>query len=287
MTQDAIGILEPEELARSMAEDAEGTLLLVQITSPEVFLQAHIDGAVLVTPAELVSGQPPATGRLPDLEALTRLFRRIGWTPERRVVVYDDEGGGWAGRFAWTLECIGERRWSYLNGGLHAWYAAGLPMAHGDAQGPMLGEGPSAHRATDPIASDVNVVIDTGPIAEIADVLAAIDDDDQLVWDVRSAEEYRGERRAAARSGHIPGAVNLDWMALKDPSTARIPDNLAGLLDDNGVDRGKAIITHCQTHHRSGLSYMLGRLLGLDIRAYRGSWSEWGNRDDTPIEGET
>jgi thiosulfate/3-mercaptopyruvate sulfurtransferase len=51
------------------------------------------------------------------------------------------------------------------------------------------------------------------------------------------------------------------------------------------VDPARPVITHCQSHHRSGLSYMVGRLLGFaNIRAYHGSWGEWGNRDDLPIE---
>jgi len=56
------------------------------------------------------------------------------------------------------------------------------------------------------------------------------------------------------------------------------------LLAQLGIDDTKRIITHCQTHHRSGLTYFIGRWLGLDIRAYHGSWSEWGNDPDTPIE---
>ena len=62
-----------------------------------------------------------------------------------------------------------------------------------------------------------------------------------------------------------------------------LPNDLQALLTHLGI-ADKRIITHCQTHHRSGLSYMVGRILGLDIRAYHGSWSEWGNHPETPIE---
>ena len=185
--------------------------------------------------------------------------------------MYDDEGGGWAGRFAWTLDVIGHDGWTYLNGGLQAWYAAGLPLAQGAAP------------ATEPSA--VTLDIDTAPIAEIPDVLAAINDPQQVVWDARSPEEYAGLRQAAARVGHIPGAINLDWLELQNRNDHfRIVDDPGALLAAKGISGKAGIITHCQTHHRSGLTYMLGRLLGLPIRAYHGSWSEWGNRDDTPIE---
>ena len=83
----------------------------------------HIDGAVHVAPAELVSGIAPATGQLPDLARLEALFSRIGYRADAPIVVYDDEGGGWAGRFIWTLDVIGHHDWFYLDGGIHAWVA--------------------------------------------------------------------------------------------------------------------------------------------------------------------
>ena len=260
-------LVEPEDLAKSAREE----LLLIHVADPAAYEQAHLPGALLVTPADLVAGIPPAVGRLPDQTRLESLFSAIGYQPEHHMVVYDDEGGGWAGRFIWTLDIIGHSNWSYLNGGIHAWHAAGLPLVSGNA---------------DSVAQEPVVLqLDLSPVAEIDDVLQSIDDPDQLIWDVRSTEEFLGMRSGSRRAGHIPGAVNLDWMALKDPARhLRLVEDLQGLLADHGIDGGKAVITHCQTHHRSGLSYLVGRLLGFQrIRAYHGSWAEWGNREDTPV----
>lgn len=245
--------------------------LLVQVVEPASFRAAHVPGAVLVEPRELVSGIPPASGRLPGLDGLTALFSRIGYRPGLDIVALDDEGGGWAGRFLWTLDAIGHRRWAYLNGGIHAWLAAGRPVETGPGAAPE--------------PTEVALQIDPAPIAEAADVLNAIDDPDQVIWDVRSAEEFRGWRRVAKRAGHVPGAVHLDWLELKDPfDSQRLVPDMQGLLDRHGIGRDKSIITHCQTHHRSGLSYLAARLLDYPaIRAYHGSWSEWGNRDDLPV----
>ena len=265
----SVTLVEAPDLAAEIGNDG---LLLVQVTSAEVFLQAHLPGAVLVTPADLVCGIPPATGKLPDHEQLVALLDRIGYSADRDIVVYDDEGGGWAGRFGWTLDCIGHRSWRYLNGGLQAWVGAGQDLATGQQ-----------NSVTPTDNSDIS--IDSSPVAEIPDVLAAIEDGSEAILDVRSHEEYMGLRQASARLGHIPTAVNFDWLRMKDPNNAQklLPD-LAAQLADIGIDGSRPVITHCQTHHRSGLSYMVGRLFGYEIRAYHGSWSEWGNRDDTPID---
>lgn len=269
-----VTLLEPETLQAKLLNDDQNRLLLVQVTSEQTFLQAHIPGAVMVSPQSLVCGIPPATGKLPSLENLNQLFSALGYDSSLDIVIYDDEGGGWAGRFAWTLDVIGHRSWSYLNGGLHAWHGAGFELAHGPAE-------PRKPR-------NVNLTIDTTPIAEVSDVMATLGDPNQVVWDVRSAEEYAGTRQASARVGHIPGAINLDWLLLQDPQRQyRFVENVSAKLADSGISTAQGIITHCQTHHRSGLSYMLGRLLGLPIRAYHGSWSEWGNLPDTPIEMST
>ena len=266
--QSEVQLIEPEDLAAELGDER---LLLVQVTSAQVYEQARIPGAVLVLPAELVCGVKPATGRLPEIDQLHALFSRIGYRPEQNIVVYDDEGGGWAGRFGWTLDVIGHRHWRYLNGGLHAWANAGLALQSGPASAPE--------------SCDVSLSISQQPIAEIPDVLATIDNPDQAVWDVRSTEEFVGQRQVSARVGHVPGAINLDWELLKDPVRhTRLRSDLEAVLADLGLADKELIITHCQTHHRSGLSYLVGRLLGWNIKAYHGSWSEWGNRDDTPVD---
>ncbi len=257
--------------ARQLAAQRPGEALIVQVTERRVYDAGHVPGAVNVEPRELVGGDPPATGRLPDLARLTALFRRIGYVHGRAVVTLDDEGGGWAGRFAWTLDVIGNANWRYLDGGLHTWRAAGLPLAT---------------TATAVTPSAVTLSIHRGPIAEAEDILTGLEDPELLIWDCRSAEEYQGHKRAAARAGHIPGAVNFDWLELIDRDRQlRLVKDLAKRLAERGINSDRDVITHCQTHHRSGLTYMVARLLGLPrIRAYHGSWSEWGNRADTPVE---
>ena len=247
--------------------------LLVHVASADAYAAGHIPGARHVAPASLVGGIRPATGRLPECAALESLLESIGYDPDQNIVAYDDEGGGWAGRFLWTLDVLGHDNWLYLDGGLNAWVDEGRELETG---------APTVRARS----RQFSVKVNPAPIAEAADILQRLGDPDSVVWDCRSAEEYRGEKIAAARGGHIPGAVHLDWLDLMDAANGlRLRTDLEALLAAHGITRDREIITHCQTHHRSGLSYLVGRCLGFPrIRAYHGSWSEWGNRDDTPID---
>ncbi len=248
----------------------DNNVLLVDLSSEQTWVSAHIKGSVHVSPGELVSGIAPATGKIAPIERLQQLFGRIGYSPDRQIIAYDDEGGGWAGRFVWTCHAIGHEAASMINGGIIAWHEAGLPLTS---------------EIADVVPTSPTLKLHTDVIAEKSDVLDAILRTDTVIWDARSSEEHAGIKVVAARGGHIPGAINLDWLDTMDRTNGlRTRADIQALLDSIGITRNKSVITHCQTHHRSGLTWAIGKSLGYDIRAYHGSWSEWGNDPDTPIE---
>jgi thiosulfate/3-mercaptopyruvate sulfurtransferase len=262
-------IIESEQLEACLNNP---DLLIIDLSQALTYAQIHVPGAIHVNPSELVCGIPPAVGKLPTLEQLNTLFARIGYSPDKHIVVYDDEGGGWAGRFIWTLDVIGHSAYSYLNGGIHAWAKEGHPVS------------------TDvPVTSSTkpNLTIHHDVIASMDDVINSLDDANIKVWDARSAEEYAGSKLTAQRNGHIPGAINLDWIDTMDKTKnlRLLPlEELQKKLSSLGIQTGNTIITHCQTHHRSGLTYLIAKALDYAVLAYDGSWSEWGNHPDTPIE---
>ena len=94
-------------------------------------MAAHIPGAVYLDVGNLNRGTKPAPGLLPDTEIVEKAFQLIGLTDSTHVVCYDDDAGTAAARMIWVLEAMGHHKQSFLNGGLTAWAALGLPLQSG------------------------------------------------------------------------------------------------------------------------------------------------------------
>ncbi|WP_455217695.1 sulfurtransferase [Kaarinaea lacus] len=271
-------LMEPEELETLLnTEDFATRFLLVDLCKPTTYATTHVPGAVHLNYPQIVAVKHPVMGLLPDEQTLSQLFSSMGLTSDKHVIAYDDEGGGRAARFIWTLDAIGHDRASLLNGGLHAWMKEGHPCVNTE----------NRHEAT---RYEVTINNDpaSSPVADSAFILDNLDNKNVILLDSRSPEEYRGEKKFAARAGRIPGAVNLDWFEVIDKNNnMRLkPENeIRALLRERGISEDKTVITYCQTHHRSALNYFVLKLLGYPhIKGYHGSWTDWGNQEDTPIE---
>ena len=264
-------VVDPEELADNLGADG---LLVVDLSNPQTSASAQVPGAVHLDYAGLIVSRPPAGGLLPDAAQLSRVLSAIGMTPEHHVVAYDDEGGGKAGRLLWTLDMLGhEGGASMLNGGLHAWANEGFPLA--ESRIPAT----PAHYPAE---------IRGGAAADKDYILAHMGDPDVVLLDTRTPEEYSGVNVRAARGGHIPGAVNFNWvLAMDQERNLRLKPaaELRVMLEEVGAVAEREVIAYCQTHHRSSHTYVVLKHLGFPrIRGYAGAWSEWGNLADTPVE---
>ena len=264
-------LITPEQLRGQLDNPA---LLILDMRNIDSYAEGHIPGAVNLDYANIIRIAPPAMGLLPDESRLSSVLSAVGLKPDSHVVAYDDEGGGRASRLLWTLDVLGQQYLSLLNGGLQAWYAAGYPL---DQQA-MLAT-PSQYRAS---------FANPDAVAEKDYILSRLGQPDLALLDTRSPGEYRGLDVRAARGGHIPGAVNMNWTDAMDMAhNLRFkPDaTLHHMLETIGVTPDKEVIVYCQTHHRSAHTYMVLKHLGYKkVRGYPGAWSEWGNDPTLPLE---
>lgn len=265
-------LIDAEQLVPHLGNDK---LRIVDLSRASVYDQLHIPHALHLKPKFLVRQDEQATGLLPNAEGLQELIRYLNISPEHHVVVYDDEGGAWAGRLIWNLHCLGFENTSLLNGGIHAWLAAGLPTT-------------SEVEQFKPVSALVQV--DQAKIQqyriEYTELLEKVQSSQVQLWDCRTEDEYTGLRLAARRGGHIPNALHFEWStALNRENHLRLHplERTQQRLEQLGFNLNEPVVVYCQSHHRSGLAYILGRLLGWNIQAYDGAWSEWGNRLDSPI----
>ena len=263
-------VIEAPDLA---AQQGRPETLIVDVRRPETCIDGHIPGAVSLVYQDLLRENGLAKGLLPTSARLSALFSGIGLTPGRHVVAYDDDSGAGAARLLWTLDVLGHRSSSLLNGGFSAWDEADLPI--------------SETLAT-PSVSDFRAIGADDGVADYDYVLANLGNPDVVFVDARTPEEYSGEIVRAARGGHIPGAVNFNWTEAIDPHDShrlRSDDELRAMLAVRGITADKEIVAYCQTHHRSSHTYIMLKHLGYTrVRGYAGSWSQWGNRADAPIE---
>ncbi len=263
-------IIEPEELERRLGEP---DLLVVDMSRKSSYLEHHIPGAVHLECASILANRRPVMGLVPSAIRLGEVLSDIGMTPDSLVVACDDEGGGKAGRLLWTLDLLGHTNSSLLDGGMRAWLAEGRPVES---------------REVIPPPGDYIARVSGDQLITRQELLDSLGDPAVVLLDTRSPAEYRGDDLRAARGGHIPGAVNLEWTRMMDPERnlrLRSAAELRAMLEPLGVTPDKTVVVYCQTHHRSSLAYVVLKALGYpSVKGYAGAWSEWGNQPDTPVE---
>jgi thiosulfate/3-mercaptopyruvate sulfurtransferase len=262
-------LVEPGQLEPLLGHER---LIIVSVDSEQRYSERHVPTAVHLPYSRLVKKGKFAQGLIPDLNDINETLSSIGLRPDRHVVAYDDEGSGRASRLLMILDAVGHSRFSLLNGGMTAWSDEGFPL-HVEPEFQQA----SQYRAT----SLLNVFADKDYI------MKNLGNENVVLIDTRSHDEYTGLQPLAKRSGHIPGAINIDWKLNKDPSRhsrMKSDEKIMEMLLDRRITKDREIIAYCQTCHRSSHTYIMLKQAGYpNIKCYPGSWSEWGNEDDTPV----
>jgi thiosulfate/3-mercaptopyruvate sulfurtransferase len=275
MTDNPKGYRHPELLvtpqALSAALAGSASPLLLDLRPAEQYAGGHLPGAVHldIWGISLIDTDPAPLKSF--LWIIEHLFAERGVSAERPVVVYEETSGTRAARAFWFLEFFGHPDVRVLDGGVRAWTAAGFPLSlQHVAPTPTTWKG--SRRAE--------------LLATWKDVHDRIGAGDAAILDTRSDDEYFGTLVRAARGGAIPGAIHLEWTRNLGPDGAFKPAaDLASMFAQAGVTPDREIVPYCQGGYRAAHSYLALRLLGYPrLRNYLGSWKEWGDKTELPID---
>jgi thiosulfate/3-mercaptopyruvate sulfurtransferase len=236
------------------------------------YLAGHIPGAVFFdidAIADHASGLPHM---LPDSVAFSSAMRKLGIGDGMRAVVYDGAGLFSAPRVWWTLRIFGMQEVAVLEGGLPAWKAEGRPLEEGPVQ-----------RQPRHFTARFN----HGAVASLSDVQRQLQAGVQVV-DTRSPTRFSGEEpepRPGVRSGHIPGSLNLPYRDIAIHGRLPPRAELERKLAEAGIDLTCPITATCGSGVTAPMLALALESLGRSsVPVYDGSWTEWGTRQDLPLE---
>ncbi len=244
----------------------EPDIIIADTRSFKEYAEGHIPGAVNLDLFAFHWIDTTKQGIQNFNNQTQNLLSILGVTPEKKVVFYDSISGMLAARGVWMLLYFSHHNVMMLDGGITKWQKEHLPI-----ETKLNGFKPSNFRGK--VNSDIIIGFE-----EIRDNLQNL-----KIIDARSSGEYDGSIIRAAQSGHIPNSINIDWnLNIESDGTFKSDDELSKLYQ---ISKDSQIVTYCQGAYRAANSFLALKKLGYEnVQVYLGSWGEWGNNLELPIE---
>lgn len=237
------------------------------------YAKGHIPGSVFIDWTTDITGpDAEVKAQVASPERFAERMELSGIGNSTDVVVVDHAGGHFATRLWWALRYHGHERVAILDGGFDRWTRLGFPR---DAEVPRV------MRAA--FTPTVRESLNSGA----GDVMQAIAAADRQIVDARDAGQYSGAVQRGSRGGHIPTARHLPISRLfTDDALWRSGDQIRQIAIEAGVDPDAPVTAYCNGGvTATALLFGLHRAGATDISNYDGSWNEWGEREDLPVEG--
>jgi thiosulfate/3-mercaptopyruvate sulfurtransferase len=245
---------------------------VVDTNYPHEYAEGHIPGAVGVVDNYYKTSMEDRT-HIQGPEQFAGTMSSLGIGDDTLVIASDSHGGIYSFRLMWALHYYGHKAVKFLDGGLPKWAAEGRPVTR---------------NVPDVAPAKFTSKADKSIFASKEDILAAINDKDTVVLDVRSDEERDGSnKRGGKRGGYVPNSVHLEWVNFHtggDVPMIKTAGELRAMLAKVGVTPDKKVITYCQGGIRAAHGFWSLKLAGFkDVRDYDASWRQWGNDLTCPI----